>query len=115
MTGVQTCALPISESGSSTTWAERKDIKRETRRLRREIEEVEKLITESEEFLENTTTNMNQISHGEANASGEFSEEDNKKLNDLSRAFDQENAVLEEYLEKWATLQEELEQYPEID
>lgn len=104
-----------AESGSSTTWAERKDIKRETRRLRREIEEVEKLIAESEEFLENTTTSMNQISHGETNTGGEFSEEDNKKLNDLSRAFDQENAVLEEYLEKWATLQEALEQYPEID
>ena len=110
-----TATETAANSRTSTSWSERKDIKRETRRLRREIEEVEKFIAESEEFLENTTVAMNQISHDENNMSGEFSEEDNKKLNDLSRAFDQENAILEEYLEKWAALYEELEQYPEID
>ncbi len=101
----------LSEQSSENQWVNRKEIKRETRRLTREIEAIEQEIAEAETLLEDITKEMNDLA---SNGDPAFSAGDTKNLNELSREFDQKNEKLEAFYEKWEALHEELNQYPEI-
>lgn len=99
------------EKSPNDNWADRKEAKREMRKLQREIEEVEKKITQLEETLEDITNEMNELSsNGES-----FTAEDTKILNELSITFDETNKVLEETFEKWETLHEAFSEYDDVD
>jgi len=102
-----------SNDKAANSWVDRKEIKRQTRRLEREIEAVEKEIAETEETLENLTDEMNQLSNSEEVAQNGLSAEASLALNDLSETFDGKSKSLEDLLEKWEVLHEELEEYSE--
>lgn len=96
------------DNASDNQWADRKEIKRETRRLSREIEAIEKKIAATEALLENITKEMNELA---SSNDPSFSTNDTKNLNQLSREFDQKSEELEQFFEEWETLNEEFEQY----
>ena len=97
-------------NSSESKWADRKEVKRETRRLGREIEAIERKIAETEELLENITKEMNELA---SNSEASFSANDTKNINQLSREFDQKSEELEQFYEEWEVLHEELSQYEE--
>lgn len=95
------------------TWKDRKENKRQTRRIEREIESIEKKIVDAEESLENITDEMNQLSNSKEVIQNGISSETNILLNKLSKTFDEKSKDLEDLLEKWEALHEELEEYTE--
>lgn len=98
---------------TTNSWVDRKEIKRQTRRLEREIEAIEKEIADTEEILENLTDQMNQLSNNEKVVQKGLSVEDSIVLNDLSKTFDEKSKSLENLLQEWEILHEDLEQYLE--
>lgn len=101
-----------SQNGAnSVDQSTRKDIKRQTRKLTREIDDLEKQIAVFEQELEEITNQMNKLSSSSESSNSGFSEETTKKLMELSSSYDEKNAELEELLIKWEETQEELEEY----
>ena len=96
---------------NESSWMDRKEQKRQTRRLKRDIHSVEEKIAETEETLENLTNEMNQLSNSEEVLKGNLSAEVNHSLNELSKSFDEKNKTLEDLYEKWEILHQELEKY----
>ena len=90
-------------------WANRKEAKREIRRLEREIADIEKNITCLEEEAEELTKKMDKLS-----SSGKiFTPEDSKNLTDYSKRFNEVDEELEIVMLKWETAHEELSEYEE--
>ena len=102
-----------SNSNRADSWSDRKEIKRQTRRIERGIEATEKAISETETALENITQKMNDISNSDKVIQQGMSAEDGKRLNDLSKLFDDKNEALEQLLDDWEKLHEELEEFAE--
>lgn len=102
-----------SNNNRNESWSDRKEIKRQTRRIERGIESTEKAIAETETALEEITQEMNDISNNDQVIQQGMSAEDGKKLNDLSKQFDEKNVKLEQLFEDWENWHEELEKYNE--
>lgn len=102
-----------SNNNRNESWSDRKEIKRQTRRIERGIESTEKAIAETETALEKITQEMNDISNNDQVIQQGMSAEDGKKLNDLSKQFDEKNVKLEQLFEDWENWHEELEKYNE--
>lgn len=96
-------------------WAERKEIKRQTRRIEREIETIEKNIAEIEQKLKEITREMDNLSTSDEVSANGFSAEASKQLTELSLSFDEKNEELEGLFMKWEELHEELSNHPELD
>lgn len=92
----------------SSNWADRKEFKREVRRLEREIQAVEKQINTLEEDLEELTRKMNQLSTIDLTKQDNFTAEQTESLTTLSLSFEEKSTLLEDTLETWETLSEEL-------
>ena len=93
------------------TFVDRKEKKRQTRRLKREISSAEEKIAAIEETLENLTNEMNQLSNSEEVLKNGLSAETSRSLNELSQSFDKESKDLEDLYEEWEILHQELEKY----
>ncbi len=94
---------------STNKWADRKESKREIRRLEREIADTEMNITRLEEELEELTQKMDELS-----SSGKiFTPDDSKNLTDYSKRFNEVNEELEAVMLKWESAHEELSEYEE--
>ena len=102
-----------SNINRNNSWSDRKEIKRQTRRIERGIESTEKAIAETETALEKITQEMNDISNSDQVIQQGMSAEDGKRLNDLSKQFDDKNGELEQLFEDWEKWHEELEEYAE--
>lgn len=102
-----------SNTNRNNSWSVRKEIKRQTRRIERGIESTEKAIAETETALEKITQEMNDISNSDQVIQQGMSAEDGKRLNDLSKQFDDKNVELEQLFEDWEKWHEELEEYAE--
>lgn len=102
-----------SNTNRNNSWSDRKEIKRQTRRIERGIESTEKAIAETETALEKITQEMNDISNSDQVIQQGMSAEDGKRLNDLSKQFDNKNVELEQLFEDWEKWHEELEEYAE--
>lgn len=102
-----------SNTNRNNSWSDRKEIKRQTRRIERGIESTEKAIAETETALEKITQEMNDISNSDQVIQQGMSAEDGKRLNDLSKQFDDKNVELEQLFEDWEKWHEELEEYAE--
>ncbi len=109
---LQENAASTTDTASDNQWADRKEVKRETRRLTREIDAIEEQIAQTETLLEEITKEMDDLA---SNSDPSFSENDTKHLNELSREFDEKNEALEAFYEEWEALHEELNQYSELD
>ena len=97
----------IDEEQSTNNWVDRKEAKRETRRIEREIADAEKSITRYEGELEELTEKMDKLS-----SSGKiFTPEDSVNLTDYSNRFNQVNEELEAVMLKWESAHEELSKY----
>ena len=97
----------IDEEQSTNNWVDRKEAKRETRRIEREIADAEKSITRYEGELEELTEKMDKLS-----SSGKiFTPEDSINLTDYSNRFNQVNEELEAVMLKWESAHEELSKY----
>ena len=95
------------EEQSTNNWVDRKEAKRETRRIEREIADAEKSITRYEGELEELTKKMDKLS-----SSGKiFTPEDSVNLTDYSNRFNQVNEELEAVMLKWESAHEELSKY----
>lgn len=101
-----------SFSDSNGHWADRKELKRQIRRIERTIEEIEEKILEIEADLEKITGEMNDLSASSDSADG-FNAEINKQLTDLSHTYDTKSAELEELLIQWEDEHEKLAEYTE--
>ena len=94
------------------SWANRREIRSQTRRIEREIERTEKEIAEIEEVLEEITDQMNELSAKiDQSAPGM---EAAKQLTELSREFDQKNEKMDELFMNWETFHEELAEYEDL-
>ncbi len=91
---------------SNGNWADRKEAKREIRRIEREIADAEKNITRYEEELEELTEQMDELS-----SSAAFSAEDSIQLNELSKRFNEVNEALEAVMLKWEMAHDELSEF----
>ena len=101
-TNVQAETDPIQNK-----WADRKEAKREIRRLEREIADAEKTISRLEEEAEELTQKMDDLS-----SSGKvFTPEDSKNLTDYSKRFKEVNEELEAVMLQWENDHEELSEY----
>lgn len=100
-------------SANMSNWADRKEFKREVRRIEREIAEVEQTIEQLEAELENLTDEMNQLSTMDSSNANGFSADQALALNELSNTFDQKNDALDATLEKWEQLNVDLLEYTE--
>lgn len=92
---------------SNGNWADRKEVKREIRRIEREIAAAEKNITRYEEELEELTDKMDELSSSVA----AFSAEDSIQLNELSKRFNEVNEALEAVMLKWEMAHDELSEF----
>lgn len=93
----------------NNSWANRREIRTQTRRIEREIKRTEEDIATMEETLENITTQMNDLSLNiDQSVTGMEAAE---ALTELSREFDSKNETLEELYLNWESLHEELSQY----
>ena len=101
----------IKENGH--VWENRKEQKRQIRRLKREISAIEHKIAEMEESLENITDEMNQLSNSEEVLKNGLSAETSHSLNELSKSFDKKSKNLEDLYDEWEDLHQELEEYVE--
>lgn len=100
-------AIQAEDTQEINHFVDRKEAKRETRRLEREIEKAEKEIMRFEEELEELTQKMDELS-----SSGKvFTPEDSKNLTDYSRRFNEVNEALEAIMLTWENAHEELSQY----
>lgn len=86
------------------SWENRKEFKRKTRRLNREISGIEEEIAEIEEELEKITEKMNQLSMATAENGDSFDSKSSEELTNLSLQFDQKNERLEELFMNWENL-----------
>ena len=102
-----------SDVSTNTNWENRKEVKREVRRIEREIADAEKKIELLEVELEKITDEMNQLSTGDGNHGNGFTAEQAQELSQLSILFDQKNEALETILETWESLNEDLLAYTE--
>lgn len=94
------------------SWANRREIRSQTRRIEREITRTEKEIAAIEKLLEDITNQMNDLSLKiDQSADGM---EAAKELTELSRTFDNKNEQLEELFMNWETFHEELSEYEDL-
>lgn len=108
-----TDSLEHSSKENEQDWVDRKEQKRQTRRLKREISSIEEKIAATEEALENFTNEMNQLSNSEEVLKSGLSAEAHHSLNELSKSFDEKSKDLEDLYEKWEILHLELDEYTE--
>ncbi|WP_073297979.1 ABC transporter ATP-binding protein [Atopostipes suicloacalis] len=108
-----TDSLEHSSKENEQDWVDRKEQKRQTRRLKREISSIEEKIAAIEEDLENFTNEMNQLSNSEEVLKSGLSAEAHHSLNELSKSFDEKSKDLEDLYEKWEILHLELDEYTE--
>lgn len=108
-----TDSLEHSSKENEQDWVDRKEQKRQTRRLKREISYIEEKIAAIEEALENFTNEMNQLSNNEEVLKSGLSAEAHHSLNELSKSFDEKSKDLEDLYEKWEILHLELGEYTE--
>ena len=92
---------------SNGNWADRKEVKREIRRIEREIAAAEKNITRYEEELEELTDKMDELS----SSGTAFSAEDSIQLNELSKRFNEVNEALEAVMLIWEMAHDELSEF----
>ena len=109
----QADSLEHSSKENEQDWVDRKEQKRQTRRLKREISSIEEKIAATEEALENFTNEMNQLSNSEEVLKSGLSAEAHHSLNELSKSFDEKSKDLEDLYEKWEILHLELDEYTE--
>src|SRR5699024_4407699 len=108
-----TDSLEHSSKENEQDWVDRKEQKRQTRRLKREISSIEEKIAATEEALENFTNEMNQLSNSEEVLKSGLSAEAHHSLNELSKSFDEKSKNLEDLYEEWEILHLELDKYTE--
>ena len=108
-----TDSLEHSSKENEQDWVDRKEQKRQTRRLKREISSIEEKIAAIEEDLENFTNEMNQLSNSEEVLKSGLSAEAHHSLNELSKSFDEKSKDLEDLYEEWEMLHLELDEYAE--
>lgn len=104
-----------SKELDASNWADRKEVKRQVRRIKREIEAVEKDIFTYETEIEALTEKMNHLSTQSSNSGEDFSMEDSKKLTELSNEYDEKSGQLNLFYENWENLHTELSKYPESE
>ena len=109
----QADSLEHSSKENEQDWVDRKEQKRQTRRLKREISSIEEKIAATEEALENFTNEMNQLSNSEEVLKSGLSAEAHHSLNELSKSFDEKSKDLEDLYEEWEILHLELDKYTE--
>ncbi len=91
-------------------WANRREIKSQSRRVEREIKATEEAIAKIESTLQDITNEMNELSTSQ-NLDATTAE----KLTELSFTFDAKNEELEELFMKWEDLHETLSKFPDLD
>ena len=97
------------EDQSINNWADRKEAKREIRRIEREIADAEQSIARYEKELEELSQKMDELS-----SSGKiFTPEDSINLTEYSNRFNQVNEELEAVMIIWESAHEELSEYEE--
>ncbi len=93
-----------NDTTNTGSWANRKEIKRQSRRLEREIKGIEEKIAQIEERLEEITEEMNELSMISAENPENFDPKTAERLTSLSVEFDDQNEKLEEVFMKWEEL-----------
>ena len=93
------------EATNTGSWANRKEIKRQSRRLEREIKGIEEKIAQIEERLEEITEEMNELSRISAENPETFDTGTAERLTSLSVEFDNQNEELDDIFMKWEELQ----------
>lgn len=95
------------------SWANRREIRTQPRRIEREIQRIEEEIATTEVKLEQITNQMNELSLNiDQSATGM---EAAAELTELSLEFDSKNEQLEDLFTKWEALHEELSQYTDFE